>query len=278
MISANATTGSTFPPGAWNAPSGRLNFFLATRRDTILILIVIAANNAPKLTIVEVNCGKHAITTHGIVTNTAALNGTPALLFFANPSGISPLSAAAWIALDVRDITVSIVVNSASNAATEISLDTHGIDASFVNAAAYNGINCIPGLSIKNCADTIPTVARIIPRYKQSTMIIAISTDFGTFLFGFLTSDTMNAIATIEPYPVIAVGTIARNPVLPPEPCVKNGTNVEPSQAPLTNAIITYAIIVSARPNTNKLLTLPARANFMLLRTRRSVEVGIGTG
>lgn len=78
----------------------------------------------------------------------------------------------------------------------------------------------------------------------------------------------MNAIATIEPYPVIAVGTIARNPVLPPEPCVKNGTKVEPSQAPLTNAITTYAIIVSARPNTNKLLTFPARANFMLLRTR----------
>ena len=69
-----------------------------------MILIVIAANTAPKLTIVEVNCGKHSITTHGIVTNTAALNGTPALLFFANPSGISPLSAAAWIALDVRVI------------------------------------------------------------------------------------------------------------------------------------------------------------------------------
>lgn len=61
-------------------------------------------------------------------------------------------------ALEVREVTVSIVVKSANKAAIEITLDIHGIDASFVNAAAYNGINCIPGFSIRYSADTIPTV------------------------------------------------------------------------------------------------------------------------
>lgn len=67
MMSASATTGIKLPPGALNAPSGNSNFFLATRSDTILILIVTAANNAPKLTIVDVNCGKQEMITHGTV-------------------------------------------------------------------------------------------------------------------------------------------------------------------------------------------------------------------
>ena len=58
MIKSRAKIGSTLPPGARKAPSGRSNLLLAFRRETMLIVIVTVANRAPKLTIVEVNCGK----------------------------------------------------------------------------------------------------------------------------------------------------------------------------------------------------------------------------
>ena len=112
-------------------------------------MIVTVANNAAKLTIVDVNCGKQEITKHGAIIKIVAYTGTPALLFSASFAGISPFSAVACTALEVREVTVSIVVKSANKAAIEITLDIHGIDASFVNAAAYNGINCIPGFSIR---------------------------------------------------------------------------------------------------------------------------------
>ncbi len=54
---------------------------------------------------------------------------------------------------------------------------------------------------------------------------------------GSFTSDTIKAMATIDPYPTIAVGTAARNPVLPAVPCSKNGVSICVLHSPENNAL-----------------------------------------
>ena len=126
-----------------------------------------------------------------------------------------------FMAVAVRFMTTSMVVSRASRAAMEISLGSHAMLLMEVKAAANMGMKRMPGLSIRNWVVTWPMVATIISTYRQTTRARATMVALGTFFLGLETWPTRKATATMEPKPVIALGTASIQPQVPLAPWPK---------------------------------------------------------